>query len=59
VSSALRGTAREVVETLLPAVRAGRPRVVAVDLPSRLHPDTGSADEVPRGEACVDRVVRG
>lgn len=44
-TSALRGTAREVVLALLPAVRAGRPRVVAVDLPSGLHPDTGEADE--------------
>ena len=43
--SALRGTARDVVEALLPAVRAGRPRVVAVDLPSGLHPDTGEADD--------------
>jgi NAD(P)H-hydrate epimerase len=45
-SSALRGTAREVVEALLPAVRTGRPQVVAVDLPSGLHPDTGEADDV-------------
>ncbi len=45
-SSALRGTAREVVEALLPAVRGGRPRVIAVDLPSGLHPDTGEADDV-------------
>ncbi|GAA1948862.1 NAD(P)H-hydrate epimerase [Microbacterium deminutum] len=102
-SSALRGTAREAVELLLPAVRAGRPRVVAVDVPSGLNPDTGEADdtvlpaavtvtfgavkaglasgrgpslcgrivlvelglergladEVPAGEASVDRVVRG
>ncbi|GAA1987362.1 NAD(P)H-hydrate epimerase [Microbacterium pumilum] len=45
-SSALRGVAREVVESLLPAVRGGRPRAVAVDLPSGLHPDTGEADDV-------------
>lgn len=45
-SSALRGTAREVVEALLPAVRSGRPRVIAVDLPSGLNPDTGEADDV-------------
>jgi NAD(P)H-hydrate repair Nnr-like enzyme with NAD(P)H-hydrate epimerase domain len=44
--AALRGTARTVVEALLPAVRAGRPRVVAVDLPSGLHPDDGSSDGV-------------
>ncbi|MBO0981976.1 NAD(P)H-hydrate epimerase [Microbacterium sp. SD291] len=38
----LRGRARDVVGTLLPA----RPRVVAVDLPSGLDPDTGEAGEV-------------
>jgi len=44
---ALRGAAREVVTTLLPAVRAGHPRVIAVDLPSGLHPDEGTtADDV-------------
>ncbi|MDO8384127.1 MAG: NAD(P)H-hydrate epimerase [Microbacterium sp.] len=45
---ALRGIARAAVETLIPAVRSGapdRPRVVAVDLPSGLHPDDGSADD--------------
>lgn len=45
---ALRGIARAVVEALLPAVRSDasrRPRVVAVDLPSGLHPDDGSADD--------------
>lgn len=41
---ALRGTARSVVEALLPAVRAGGPRVIAVDLPSGLQPDDGSSD---------------
>lgn len=41
----LRGTARAAVEALLPAVRSGRTRVVAVDLPSGLHPDTGTADD--------------
>lgn len=41
---ALRGTARTVVEALLPAVRAGRPRVIAVDLPSGLQPDDGTSD---------------
>lgn len=47
-SPALRGIARAVVEALIPAVRsgaAGRPRVVAVDLPSGLHPDDGSSDD--------------
>jgi hydroxyethylthiazole kinase-like uncharacterized protein yjeF len=39
---ALRGRAREAVAALLPAVRAGRTRVVAVDLPSGLHPDEGT-----------------
>jgi len=43
-SPALRGTARTVVEALLPAVRAGKPRVIAVDLPSGLQPDDGSSD---------------
>ena len=45
---ALRGIARAAVEALLPAVRSDsvdRPRVVAVDLPSGLHPDDGSADD--------------
>jgi NAD(P)H-hydrate epimerase len=42
--AALRGTARTVVEALLPAVRAGKPRVIAVDLPSGLQPDDGSSD---------------
>jgi NAD(P)H-hydrate epimerase len=40
----LRGTARTVVEALLPAVRVGAPRVIAVDLPSGLQPDDGSSD---------------
>lgn len=39
---ALRGSAREIVAALLPAVRAGGVRVVAVDLPSGLHPDDGT-----------------
>ncbi|MCP2637164.1 NAD(P)H-hydrate epimerase [Microbacterium sp. HD4P20] len=39
----LRGNAREAVDALLPAVRAGRSRVIAVDLPSGLHPDTGES----------------
>jgi len=40
----LRGTAREVVSSLLPSLDSVR--VVAVDLPSGLHPDTGAADDV-------------
>jgi hydroxyethylthiazole kinase-like uncharacterized protein yjeF len=43
---ALRGTAREAVRALLPAVRSGRSHVIAVDLPSGLQPDTGEAAEV-------------
>jgi hydroxyethylthiazole kinase-like uncharacterized protein yjeF len=43
---ALRGTAREVVSRLLSLPRARRPRTIAVDLPSGLHPDTGEADDV-------------
>ncbi len=43
---ALRGNAREAVRALLPAVRAGRSHVVAVDLPSGLHPETGEAGDV-------------
>ncbi|MDT0184090.1 NAD(P)H-hydrate epimerase [Microbacterium sp. ARD31] len=42
---ALHGNAREAVEALLPTVRDGRTRVIAVDLPSGLHPDTGEAGE--------------
>ena len=44
---ALRGGARDVVTALLPYVRAGRPRVIAVDLPSGLQPDEGTtADDI-------------
>ena len=47
VNAALRGDARNVVTALLPHVRFGRPRVIAVDLPSGLHPDEGTtADDV-------------
>jgi len=43
----LRGDARTAVAALLPAVRVGRAHVVAVDLPSGLHPDTGAvADDL-------------
>lgn len=44
---ALRGTAREAVTALLSLPRSGgrMPRVVAVDIPSGLHPDTGAADD--------------
>ncbi len=41
----LRGVARAVVEALLPVAAAGA-RIVAVDVPSGLHPDDGAADEV-------------
>jgi len=41
----LRGLAREVVETLLPAVRDAGTRVIAVDLPSGLQPDDGSTGD--------------
>ncbi len=34
------------MEALLPAVRAGKPRVIAVDLPSGLQPDDGTNDGV-------------
>lgn len=44
-NSALRGSAREAVQSLLAAPRTGALRVVAVDLPSGLHPDTGEADD--------------
>ncbi len=43
---ALRGTGRDVVARLLPVVRERMLRIVAVDLPSGLHPDTGAADDV-------------
>lgn len=42
----LRGNAREAIQALLPAVQSGRSRVIAVDLPSGLHPETGEAGEV-------------
>lgn len=42
----LHGNAREAVQALLPAVTAGSSRVIAVDLPSGLHPDTGEAGDV-------------
>lgn len=45
VDPALRGNARGAVEALLPAVRAGRSQVIAVDLPSGLQPDTGAAGD--------------
>ena len=46
--SRLRGTARAVVEALLPVVASERVRVVAVDVPSGLHPDSGEADAAVR-----------
>ena len=41
--SSLRGTAREIVTALLAEGRM--PRTYAVDIPSGLHPDTGTADD--------------
>jgi NAD(P)H-hydrate epimerase len=41
----LRGVARGVVETLMPVLREAGTPVVAVDLPSGLHPDDGTADD--------------
>ncbi len=41
----LRGTVRGVVTALLPRVRAHTARVVAVDLPSGLHPDDGTSGD--------------
>lgn len=41
----LRGVARGVVESLLPVVRAAGVTVIAVDIPSGLHPDDGAADD--------------
>lgn len=41
----LRGVARAVVESLLPVLRDGGTTVIAVDLPSGLHPDDGDADD--------------
>jgi NAD(P)H-hydrate epimerase len=45
-SPALRGTAREVVAAILPALRAEpRPAVIAVDIPSGVSPDDGSVPD--------------
>ena len=43
--SRLRGVARGVVEALQPATSGTETTVIAVDLPSGLHPDDGSADD--------------
>ncbi|MFB7890776.1 NAD(P)H-hydrate epimerase [Microbacterium sp. NPDC056044] len=45
--SALRGRARGVVTAIRDDLRRGgrMPRLIAVDLPSGLHPDTGAADD--------------
>lgn len=40
----LRGVARAVVESLLPLARDEATTVIAVDVPSGLHPDDGAAD---------------
>lgn len=42
---ALRGRARELVAAAIPVTRAGGIRVVAVDLPSGVHPDDGSVPD--------------
>ncbi len=45
-SPALRGTAREVVAAILPALeKPERPRVVAVDIPSGIGPDDGAVPD--------------
>lgn len=44
-SPALRGMARDVVAALRPVVASPRRRVVAVDLPSGVNPDTGAVPE--------------
>ncbi|MFG6501759.1 NAD(P)H-hydrate epimerase [Microbacterium sp. P05] len=41
----LRGIGRAVVEALVPVAASAETTVIAVDLPSGLHPDDGSADE--------------
>ncbi|MGU3643981.1 NAD(P)H-hydrate epimerase [Microbacterium sp. C23T] len=45
--SALRGRARGIVTAIRDDLRRGgrMPRVIAVDIPSGLHPDTGTADD--------------
>ena len=45
-SPALRGTARDVVASLLPVLtQPKRPLIVAVDIPSGIHPDDGSVPD--------------
>lgn len=45
-SPALRGRAREIVATIVPVLTGKRaPRVVAVDLPSGVHPDDGTVPD--------------
>ncbi len=45
-SPALRGRAREIVAALLPVTRGKHaPLVVAVDIPSGVHPDDGSVPD--------------
>lgn len=43
--SRLRGVARAVVESLVPLATHAQTTVIAVDLPSGLHPDDGTADD--------------
>ncbi|TYL51113.1 NAD(P)H-hydrate epimerase [Agromyces mariniharenae] len=44
-SPALRGRARDLVAAAMPVVEAGGIRVVAVDLPSGIHPDDGTVPD--------------
>jgi NAD(P)H-hydrate repair Nnr-like enzyme with NAD(P)H-hydrate epimerase domain len=45
-SPALRGTSREVVAAVLPVLREQRhPLVIAVDIPSGIHPSTGAVPD--------------
>jgi len=67
-SPALRGRGREVVAAILPILeQADRPRVVAVDIPSGIHPDDGTlpdpvvlpADVTVTFGACKAGLLRG
>ncbi|MGW4930315.1 NAD(P)H-hydrate epimerase [Agromyces sp. NPDC004153] len=44
-SPALRGRARDLVAAAIPTIEAGGIRVVAVDLPSGIHPDDGTVPD--------------
>jgi NAD(P)H-hydrate epimerase len=58
--SRLRGVARGVVEKLLPIARDPRTTVIAVDIPSGLHPDDGAADDavLPAGTTVTFGAVK-